>query len=144
LKDLASKTEKRISVASISTSTMTRQAWSPDGNKLALGVFGRDDYPLIQIIDLARGGKSYILASFGRNPSWSPDGNWIAFDHKGEIFIFGIGAVNPKTIKSQPRGDGPFTGSETSPIARGNIIRIGAGEKPFWEEGTYSPSRTTL
>lgn len=139
LKDLATKTEKKISGAYFkSMGTMTPQAWSPDENKLALGVSARGGYQVIQIIDQGRRGKPYILSAFGRNPSWSPDGNWIAFDHKGEIFIFGIGTVNPKTIKSRPRGVGPFTGGETYPIARGNIIRIGAGEKPFWEKETQS------
>lgn len=139
LKDLVTKTEKKISGASFkSMGTMTPQAWSPDENKLALGVPARGGYQVIQIIDQGRRGKPYILSAFGRNPSWSPDGNWIAFDHKGEIFIFEIGTVNPKTIKSRPQGDGPFTGGETFPIARGNIIRIGAGEKPFWEKETQS------
>jgi len=139
LKDLATKTEKKISGAYFkSMGTMTPQAWSPDGNKLAVGVCARGGDQVIQIIDQGRRGKPYLLSAFGRNPSWSPDGNWIAFDYKGKIFIFEIGTVNPKTIKSRPRGAGPFTGGETPPIARGNIIRIGAGEKPLWEKGTYS------
>ncbi len=142
LKDLATKTEKKISGAYFkSMGTMTPQAWSPDGSKLAIGVYAKRGYQVVQIIDLGRRGKRYLLSVLGRNPSWSPDGNWIAFDYKGEVFIFEIGAVDPKTIKSRP-SDGHFTGSETSPIARSNIIRIGAGEKPFWEKGTYSSKAT--
>ena len=63
--------------------SQTDASWSPDGERLAVGLSlqeQRDERPIeIQVVDLATGSRSAMAGSEGMfSPRWSPDGRYLA------------------------------------------------------------------
>ena len=131
VRDLRTRKETRIYNNASSSTTLGSQSWSPDGSRVAFGIkggAGRDDLIAVKRLGRWPHNQFYLLRTLGQHPAWSPDGKWIAFDYNGEVFII---EVTNAVAKSEPRG-GYGTGRQTPPLAGGNIVRVGAGERPLW------------
>lgn len=77
--------------------------WSPDGERIALGVWRKGGFQDVALVDVQTGHVSYITQdrSMDRRPAWSPDGRYLVFesDRTGVPNLFAYDLVSGQVVQ---------------------------------------------
>lgn len=111
-------------------------AWSPDGRRIVYTRTSDEDYPYLEIFDLATGTSKFLVS--GGKPSWSPDGKLIVFGTPNDgalCFIRpdGSGERCPAAASKLRARD-----ADWSPGGRAIVVSAGTRIAVLRKDGTFA------
>jgi dipeptidyl aminopeptidase/acylaminoacyl peptidase len=81
----------------------TGLSWSPDGSRIAFGLYA-DNALLLDVVNADGSGLRRVTD--GGYPSWSPDGSRLALEQEGQLITLRPDGTDPRAMSVQPYGHG--------------------------------------